>query len=95
MHGMVLGDTASWYWLYLVTKPSNMGVDVDGLPYPLHRPMTCSHQTRGQGILSGTALSHHAAAGGGTFPRDAKPPSLDIHWSVDHLGTCVIKSYME
>jgi hypothetical protein len=29
------------------------------------------------------------------FPGDVKPSGLDICWSVDHLGTCVIESYME
>jgi hypothetical protein len=38
----VLGDVASWCWLYLVAKPSHVEVDVDGLAYPLHRPMACS-----------------------------------------------------
>jgi hypothetical protein len=26
--------------LYLAAKPSQVGVDVDGLSYPLHRPTT-------------------------------------------------------
>jgi hypothetical protein len=30
-------------WLYLATKPSHVGVDVDRLACLLHRPMTCSH----------------------------------------------------
>jgi hypothetical protein len=29
-------------WLYLMGKPSHMGVDVDGLAYPLHCPMVYS-----------------------------------------------------
>jgi hypothetical protein len=49
---------------------------VDGLAYPLHHPTACNHQTRGHGVLSSAALSHHAAVGGDTFSRDAKPPSL-------------------
>jgi hypothetical protein len=77
---------------YLPTKPSHVGVDVDGLAYPLHHHTTCSHQMRGQGVLSGVALSHHAAVGGGAFPGNVKPLDLDIRWSVDCLGTCVIES---
>jgi hypothetical protein len=43
---MVLGDVASWHRLYLVAKPSHVGVDVDGLACPLHRAMACSRQTQ-------------------------------------------------
>jgi hypothetical protein len=53
----VLGDVASWCWLYLAAKPLHEGVDVDGLTYPLHHPTTCIRQTRGQGLVSGAALS--------------------------------------
>jgi hypothetical protein len=42
MPGMVLGDIASQHRLYLAAKPSHMGVDVDGLACPLHRPIVCS-----------------------------------------------------
>jgi hypothetical protein len=31
----------------------------------------------------------------GAFPGDAKPPGLNIQWSVDRLVTCVTESYME
>jgi hypothetical protein len=37
-------------WLYMATKPSHVGVNVDGLAYPLHRPTTCSRQTGGHGL---------------------------------------------
>jgi hypothetical protein len=40
---MVLGEVAGWCLLYLVAKPSHVGVDVDRLSCPLHRPMVCSH----------------------------------------------------
>jgi hypothetical protein len=33
--------------LYLMAKPANMGIDVDGLVRPLHHPMPYGHQTRG------------------------------------------------
>jgi hypothetical protein len=33
--------------VYLVAKPVDVGVDVDGLAYPLHHPMTCGRQSRG------------------------------------------------
>jgi hypothetical protein len=94
MCGMVHGNVASWQRLYLAARPSLMGVHVDTLVYPLHRPMTCSHQTRGHVFLLGVALSHHVVVGGGASPGDAKPPGLDICWSVDRLGTCDTESYM-
>jgi hypothetical protein len=62
--------------LYLAAKRSHMGVDVDGLVCPLHHPMVYSHQTRGQGFLSGTALSHRATVGGGVV--DAEPRGMVI-----------------
>jgi hypothetical protein len=63
---------------YLAIKPFHVGVDVDGLSCPLHRPMACSHQTRGQSFLPGAALSHRVAVGDSAFLEDVKPPSLDI-----------------
>jgi hypothetical protein len=36
----VLGVGAVRNWLHLVTKPSHVGVDVDGPSYPLHHPTT-------------------------------------------------------
>jgi hypothetical protein len=71
-----------------------VGVNVDGLACPLHRPMTCSRQTRGQHLLSDAVLSHRAAVGGGAFLEDAKPLGLDIQRSLDYLGTYVSESYM-
>jgi hypothetical protein len=62
-------------------------IDVDGL--------ACNRQSRGQSFLSGATLSHHAAMGDGAFPGGVKPCGLDIRWSVDCLGTCVTKFYME
>jgi hypothetical protein len=38
----VLGDVASWCWLYFAAKPSHVGVDVDRLACPLHHPTVCS-----------------------------------------------------
>jgi hypothetical protein len=78
MPGMVLGDVASQRQLYLATKPSHVGVDVDKLACPLHCPTFYNHQMRGQGFLSGAALSCHATVGGGAFSGDAKPRGLDI-----------------
>jgi hypothetical protein len=34
-------------WLYLAAKPSQVGVDVDGIAYPLHHPTAYCRQTRG------------------------------------------------
>jgi hypothetical protein len=59
--------------LDLTTKPSHMGVDVDGLAYPRHHPIVRNHQTTEQSFLSDAALSHHAAVGSGTFLRVATP----------------------
>jgi hypothetical protein len=47
--------------LYLAAKPSHVGVDVDRLACPLHRPMACGRQTRGQGLLPGVILSRHCS----------------------------------
>jgi hypothetical protein len=44
--------------LYLAATPAHVGVDVEGLAYPLHRPMAYGCQTRGQGLLPGAVLSH-------------------------------------
>jgi hypothetical protein len=76
MPGMVLGDVASWRWLYLSAKPSHVWVNVDGLACPLYHPMAYSRQTRGQDFLSDVTLSQHAVVGDGTFPEDAKPPGF-------------------
>jgi hypothetical protein len=47
----VPGDVVSQCWPYLVAMSSHTGVDVDGLAYPLHRPMVHSCQMREQGLL--------------------------------------------
>jgi hypothetical protein len=47
MSGMAFGDVASRCRLYLVAKPSHVGVNVDGLACPLHRLMAYSCQMRG------------------------------------------------
>jgi hypothetical protein len=59
--------------LYLSAKPSHMGVDVNGLAYPLHRPTAHSCQTRGQGLLPGAALSCRCS-GRWHLSGDVKPP---------------------
>jgi hypothetical protein len=43
--------------LYLAAMPAHMGVDVEGLAYPLHHHVAYGRQTRGQGLLPGTVLS--------------------------------------
>jgi hypothetical protein len=78
MSGMIFGDIASRHWLYLAAKPSHVGVDVDRLACPLHRPTAYSHQSRGQSFLSAAALSHHVVVDDGAFLGVAKPPGLDI-----------------
>jgi hypothetical protein len=89
MPWMVVGDVAS------LCRLPMWGVDVDGLPCPLHHPTAGSHQMRGQSFLSGATFSHCAAVGGGTLPWGANPLGLDIRWNVDRLGTCVTDPYME
>jgi hypothetical protein len=54
------GDVALLCWPCLVTKPSHMGVDVDGLACPLHYSTTYNHQTRGSRFLPGAVLSRLA-----------------------------------
>jgi hypothetical protein len=83
----ISGDVASWCWPCLV--------DVDGVACPLHRPMACSRQMRGQGFLLGAVLSHRATVFGGALLGDAKPPDLDVCGDADSLGTCVIEFYIE
>jgi hypothetical protein len=46
-------------WLYLAAKPSHVGVDVNELAYPMHRPTVCSCQMRGQGLPPDLVLSCH------------------------------------
>jgi hypothetical protein len=43
-------------WLYLAAKSSYVGVDVDGLAYPLHHPMACNRQTREHGLSTRRCL---------------------------------------
>jgi hypothetical protein len=59
--------------LYLTAMPSPVGVDVDGLAYPLHWPMVHSCQMRGQGLLPGAVLTCHCC-GWWHLSRDVKPP---------------------
>jgi hypothetical protein len=81
--------------LCLISKPSHVGVDVDRLACPLHRPTVCGRPIRGQSFMSGVALSHHAAVGGGAFLEGAKPLGLVIWWRVDCPATCAIESYVK
>jgi hypothetical protein len=63
-------------WLYLAANPSHMGTDVDGVGYPLHHPMACSHQTRGQGLLPDAILSCRCSGCLHLF-EDVKPSGLE------------------
>jgi hypothetical protein len=47
--------------LYLQAKPSDLGIDVARLAYPLHQHMTHSCQTRGHDLLPSTVLSYHSS----------------------------------
>jgi hypothetical protein len=51
-------------WFYLTAKPPHVGVSVDGLAYPLHRPMTCSCQMREQGLCQAPSCLVAAVDGG-------------------------------
>jgi hypothetical protein len=55
---------------------SMWGVDVEGLAYPLHCPMTCDRQSKDQGFLSGAVLSYHVTVGGDAFPRGVRSPKI-------------------
>jgi hypothetical protein len=79
--------------LYLAAKSAHVGVDVDRLACPLHRPMACGRQMRGQGLLLGTVLSHHYSWAMAPFRGDVKPPGLDIRWSIDRVDACGTESY--
>jgi hypothetical protein len=81
--------------LYLATKSSHVGVDVDELACSLHRPIVYSRQRGGQSFLTGAAPSCHVAVGGGIFPGDVKPLGLDILHCVDCPGICKTESYIE
>jgi hypothetical protein len=52
----VLGVGTMRCWFYLASKPSHVGVSVDGLASPLHHPMAYTRQMRRQGILLGVVL---------------------------------------
>jgi hypothetical protein len=47
--------------LYLAAGPSHVGVEVDGLAYPLHRPMACSCSRGDRAYLLGVILSCHCS----------------------------------
>jgi hypothetical protein len=51
-------------WLYLLTKPSHVGVDVDGLAYPLHQLVVRTYQMRAQGHLPSIYCLLTAVSGG-------------------------------
>jgi hypothetical protein len=59
--------------LYLMSTPSHVGVNEDGLAYPLHQPMICSCQMRGQGHLPSAILSCRYS-GWWHLSGDVKPP---------------------
>jgi hypothetical protein len=81
-------------WLYLAAKPVHMGVDVDELACPCNVLRNATNR-RGDRASCQAMSCPVAAVGGGTSPGDVKPPGLDILWSLDRMGTCTTKSYME
>jgi hypothetical protein len=58
---MIYGEVASWCGFTWRLSLPTWVVDVDGIAYPLHRPMVCSFQTRGQGLLLGIVLSYRCS----------------------------------
>jgi hypothetical protein len=58
----VLGDVALWYWPYFGAKSSHEAVDVDGLVYPLHHPMTCSRH------IAVNVIASRGPDSGGAYP---------------------------
>jgi hypothetical protein len=50
MSETILGEVASQIVFTWRLSLPTWGVNVDGLAFPLHRPMTCSCQARGQGL---------------------------------------------
>jgi hypothetical protein len=67
MLGTVLKDVALRHRLYLVVKHFHVGVDVNRLVCPLHRPTIYSPQMRGHDFLLVTALSYRATVCCGAF----------------------------
>jgi hypothetical protein len=63
--------------LYLTAKPFHVGLNVDGLAFPLHRHTVCGRQTRGQSFLSDAALSHNTVVDSDAFLEGAKPSGMD------------------
>jgi hypothetical protein len=68
----VLRVSAVRRWFYLAAKPPHVGVGVDGIACPLHRPTAYSRQTMGHGLLPGDVLSCRCS-GWWSLPGDVKP----------------------
>jgi hypothetical protein len=81
MLGIVLGSIAWRHGFTLAVEYAHVGVSVDGLACPLHSPMACNHQMRGQGILPSTVLSHHCS-GLWCLSGEREVPSLE--YLVEH-----------
>jgi hypothetical protein len=68
---------------------------MDGIACPQHRPTVYSHQTREQGFLSGAALSHHAALGGGAFSGMQSPQAWIFYAGLTIWVSGLPNLYME
>jgi hypothetical protein len=64
-------------WLYLTAKPCHVGVDVDGIAYPMHMPTVRNCQTRGHDLLPSAILSC-CCSGWWCLSGDVKPLGGDI-----------------
>jgi hypothetical protein len=78
MSGTVLGDVASRHQLYLAAKPSNVGVNVDELACPPSPSYGLQPSDEGVMLPVRHCTIPSCYSGGGAFPVDAKPPSLNI-----------------
>jgi hypothetical protein len=78
--------------LYLAGKPAHVGVDVDGLAYPMHCPTTSGCQTIGQGLLLGVVLSPHCSRVVALF-RGMQSPRAQIFGGMLTVRVPAVLSY--
>jgi hypothetical protein len=79
----------------MAARLPHVGVDVDGLSCSLQHPTTYNRQTRGHAYYQALPCLIKLEWAVALFLGDAMSPGLDIYWSVDHLGTCATKLYMD
>jgi hypothetical protein len=62
--GAVFEVATAFSFVFLATKPSHVGVEVDGSGCHLHLPTTYGQQTRTQSLLTSDVLSYHTGETG-------------------------------